>query len=718
MVLFGGRDGRDNFGDLWIFDLHDKKWSDPVCIGSPPAPRHGHTILSVADDKILVMGGCCVSPFAETGTPDNIDDLDDQLALATKRVAECYELEKAESIAAGIVIESEADFINWKQIARLSAQASAAIAKREKDTNDAENDLNILLQERAAAIHWAKMNAEHGRAYVKGVHDHKYMDVVLLDITTKVWMEPTAPPCTGKLPLARMNHTAVNIAGKIIVVGGCSPTTTRVTLSDNDVHVLDIESWKWTIPAVEDTPYAMLPTLNSARTAVRRADRMLEDELGSARSRGIPGGRSLEVAEAEAVSKVCKWRLRTLQEQCSLLQDPPGSRYGHATVAMGQRLYFIGGFEIDHAVGSGLDMIVLDLEQPDERERRLREEFHAKLERERRIQEFEEEQRRKQKEYEDRVRKEAEMRREAEETRKMEFEDMLSRLPPKTFAPTVKLKYANKHTIWLQWDRVTKNSEGNYLGPNDVVYNLFARGGFVALEVGMEVFAQYVGTEKEKKKMGIDDDDAASIASASWAGLGGGSIMSGSIDDLSVASAEPSVGGMSQIGQFYPGKIIRDFGSGQFYVHYEVGGKEKVPRWRILPRKIPEWELVYSGTGLTYAYESSIPDFVLEREVGITVNVEFVLQTVGTEFPIEEPSLHGEQVSFATINRDGAVKTFYQLMEEKKERDSSVGDGDTEIVESRTKKKLREAVKTDYGVIESWQNGQVVEGRGVGNDYV
>jgi len=161
----------------------------------------------VADDKILVMGGCCVSPFAETGTPDNIDDLDDQLALATKRVAECYELEKAESIAAGIVIESEADFINWKQIARLSAQASAAIAKREKDTNDAENDLNILLQERAAAIHWAKMNAEHGRAYVKGVHDHKYMDVVLLDITTKVWMEPTAPPCTGKLPLARMNHT-------------------------------------------------------------------------------------------------------------------------------------------------------------------------------------------------------------------------------------------------------------------------------------------------------------------------------------------------------------------------------------------------------------------------------------------------------------------------------------------------------------------------------
>ena len=50
--------------------------------------------------------------------------------------------------------------MNWKQIARLSAQASAAIALREKNTNDAENELNLLLQERAAAMHWAKMNSE------------------------------------------------------------------------------------------------------------------------------------------------------------------------------------------------------------------------------------------------------------------------------------------------------------------------------------------------------------------------------------------------------------------------------------------------------------------------------------------------------------------------------------------------------------------------------
>jgi len=134
---------------------------------------------------------------------------------------------------------------------------------------------------------------------VSGVHDHKFMDVILLDLQSKVWTEPTAPPCSGSLPLARMNHSATNIAGKIIVAGGCHPTTTRVTMSDNDIHVLDIASWKWTLPAVEDTPFAMLPTLNAAKTAVRRAERVRVDEFGSAQMSAVPGGRSIQVAEGE-----------------------------------------------------------------------------------------------------------------------------------------------------------------------------------------------------------------------------------------------------------------------------------------------------------------------------------------------------------------------------------------------------------------------------------
>jgi len=406
VVVFGGRDGRDNFGDLWIYDVSTSDWSNPVCIGIPPSPRHGHSVLGMDDGRIMVLGGCCVSPTAETGIPDNIDELDDKMQAAARRVEECYRMERVEAELAGMVLETEADYRGWKELARLSAQAAAAVAKREKDTADAEDDLNSIMQERAAAVHWSKMNARHDSAHVTGVHDGRFMDITLLDVQAKVWTEPTAPPATGKIPEARMNHTAVYLAGKVIVIGGCRPTSSRVVMSDSDIHVLDIESWRWSVPAVEDTPAAMLPTLEAARTALRRSRRVLEDEKSNALSRGVQGGRSVEVAEAEAVEAVCVWRLERLQDTCRRLKDPPPARYGHTAVPLGQRIYFVGGYEEDKSVGSGKEMVVLDLEQPDERERRLREEFHARLERERRIQEFKEEQERKQKEYENRIRRE------------------------------------------------------------------------------------------------------------------------------------------------------------------------------------------------------------------------------------------------------------------------------------------------------------------------
>ena len=192
---------------------------------------------------------------------------------------------------------------------------------------------------------------------------------------------------------------------------------------------------------------------------------------------------------------------------------------------MGQRVYFVGGFEADRSVGSGDEIVVLDLEQADERERRLREEFHARLERERRIKDFLDEQARKQREYEERVRRQAEEKKEAEEREKMEFEDFLSTLPPKTFAPTPQLKFANKHTIWLKWDRVTMNSEGNWIGPKDVVYRLFKRGGYQHFEKRSRVVVQYVEVDdpKGKKKMKM----TGTIKESTTTGAGAGSIPSG-----------------------------------------------------------------------------------------------------------------------------------------------------------------------------------------------
>ncbi|GMH80410.1 hypothetical protein TL16_g08534 [Triparma laevis f. inornata] len=722
VVVFGGRDGHDNFGDLWIYDVATTDWSNPVCIGIPPSPRHGHSVIGLDGGRVMVLGGCCVSPSAETGIPENIDELDDKMQAASNRLEQCYALEKAEAEAAGLVLESEADYIGWKELARLGAQAAAAVAKRERDTRDAENDLNATLQERAAAMHWAKMNANHGRAYVGGVHDHQYMDITLLDVQSKVWTEPTAPPCTGKLPLARMNHSAVNLAGNIIVIGGCHPTSTRVTLSDSDVHVLDIESWRWTIPAVENTPFAMLPTLDAAKNAVRRANRVLEDEIGTAQSMGVPGGRSIEVAEAEAVLSVCNWRLKSLQEQCKMLRDPPPGRYGHTAVAMGQRIYFVGGYEADRSVGSGDEMVVLDLEQSDERERRLREEFHARLERERRIKDFLDEQARKQAEYEDRIRREREQKKERQERKQMEFEDMLSRLPPKTFAPTPQFKFANKHTIWLKWEQVKKNSEGNWIGAGRVVYRLFKKGGYQHLERGSKVLVQYVEVEGGSKK-GMKMKGSMKESQSSILGGGGGSSIGGgsaSFDDnasigsssmMSSSLMASSVDQRSQVGGWYPADVKKAHKEGMFDVHYNGGGKEKkVDRARIKLVEEPEWELIYEGKDLSYAVEASVPDVILEREPGIQIEMSFCMQTVGTEYPIEEPSLHSLQATYSTINRDATVEAFMSQIKSKATDDSDSV--------SRGKKKIKEAIEIDGHLVESWYNGKLVEGEGYGKHYV
>ncbi|GMH51295.1 hypothetical protein TrRE_jg9737 [Triparma retinervis] len=577
VVMFGGRDGSRNFGDLWIYDLAMGEWKEPVCVGVPPSPRHGHGVVGLDGGRVMVLGGCSISPMKETGVPGNMDELDDRMQAAAGRVEECYRMEREEAATAGMVLESEADFRGWKELARLSAQAAAAVARREKDTADAESDLSAIIKEREAEMHWAKMNSMHGTASLGGVHDGK--------------------------------------------------------------------SWRWATPAVEDTPGAMRPTVEAARTAVRRAGAVLEDERAKALSGGVPGGRSVEVAEAEAVEKVCRWRMERVMEAFGRVKEPPRARYGHTAVAMGQRIYILGGYEEDRAVGSGKEMVALDLEQPDERERRLREEFHARLERERRIQEFKEEQERKQKEYEERVQREKDEKRRKEEVRRMEFEDMLSRLPPKTYAPAPMLKFANKNTIWLKWDPVLLNSKNERLRRGEVTYILYARGGYQHLEKGVRVVIQ----------------------------------------------------------------------SGTFDVKYDGGGKEKrVKRGRIRKEEEPEWEVVYRGEECGYAVEASVPDVVLEREEGIQVEMEFVLQTLGTEYPIEEPSLHGEQRSHSTVNRDKEVRGFMDLMK------GGEGGGGEELTdqESRAKKKIMEAIEIDGGVIQTWGKGKMVEGTGMGTHFV
>ena len=167
-----------------------------------------------------------------------------------------------------------------------------------------------------------------------------------------------------------------------------------------------------------------------------------------------------------------------------------------------------------------------------------------------------------------------------------------------------------------------------------------------------------------------------------------------------------SVDQRSEIGAWYPAMILAGHSNGTFDVKYDGGGRERgVERARVQLETMPEWELVYKGKDLGYAVEASVPDVVLEREEGITVNMQFVLQTLGTEFPIDEPSLHSEQAVFSTVNRDKVVASFMDQMRAKESG-------------SKTKKKIMEAIEIDGGLINSWHAGKLVEGTGTGQHFV
>jgi len=131
--------------------------------------------------------------------------------------------------------------------------------------------------------------------------------------------------------------------------------------------------------------------------------------------------------------------------------------------------------------------------------------------------------------------------------------------------------------------------------------------------------------EKEESKKGKKNkggDDASSVGSLTTEG-----------GELSVASG--SLAMLSQNGALYPGTVLKAWGDGKFDVHYDMGGKEvKCARERIVLEEAPPWETVYVGKELSYAVEASVPDVILEREPGINVQMDFVLQVRPAHMPL------------------------------------------------------------------------------------
>ena len=57
IVIFGGYDERQTYGDLWVFDTAAMTWLRPRTAGRPPSPRYNHTMELLPDGRILVFAG-------------------------------------------------------------------------------------------------------------------------------------------------------------------------------------------------------------------------------------------------------------------------------------------------------------------------------------------------------------------------------------------------------------------------------------------------------------------------------------------------------------------------------------------------------------------------------------------------------------------------------------------------------------------------------------
>lgn len=314
ILLFGGADlltGRI-FDDVWTWDIQTRCWAEQIVVGTPPSARYGHALVACPEGQVLVLGGCCVSTSAEDGLPADNDRLHLRVRIAANMVDRAYALEEAE-IAVG-AFDSYAELAGlvpgrgrrgtrgkssacasereeWRRLSRKQAQLAAAIAARENDTNSREEELREVLFEQAAMTYWAKLHSRHPL---------KELDIMFLDTDSMIWGAGNPPAVGGGKttpPSARMHFSAVRLGKKVVLWGGCFPTSKRVDIVEGGVHVFDLDHRRWSTAVGDRHPEGIRPKLDAAVGQLRRAERALFEATQRAMTLGAPGGRTMQVSK-------------------------------------------------------------------------------------------------------------------------------------------------------------------------------------------------------------------------------------------------------------------------------------------------------------------------------------------------------------------------------------------------------------------------------------
>jgi hypothetical protein len=548
VYLFGGTDGVDNFGDLWVFhggDLTSRtdttsasamRWERVLAVGIPPSPRYGHQLVILHEPsrmefeekepppRLAVMGGCTVSPQSEiTGTdltPEehkHMLDLGFQLERRYRREGDVAEL-GGQSLMASVEnahsLFGTPSQTNPKDLYYQAATVTGNIADLEFETRAAERELVEA---------YNLTNASRTLKSKKAKHPNPHADIYFLDIRDLTWRHQIYPKLTGEIPPSRMHFGAFSTCDFLLVAGGARPTSLGHVCVDNDHHriyALDLRRMVWFQAAPRSSSeYLELP-ISIAGADVTRAKGKVQLERDRGKSLGAKNGMTVELAEAEAVEKVCQWRLQQLQHDAENMVAPPSPRWGATTVVCRSRGFVIGGWHNKLAVPN-TDSYILDLEQEHERRRREDDEFAKRLESQRRNEEARSASADMQSAYELKQLIAAESDNALKERHLMGIEDILSCVPPLTRMSKPECVKVNATTVWLEWELLTQDSRELPIDPSTVTYRVWMVPGYTHYAVEdrvlvMPAAAQEAIEQEMLQKLRGDDDDM-SILTASTA---------------------------------------------------------------------------------------------------------------------------------------------------------------------------------------------------------
>ena len=250
IYLFGGTDGMENYGDLWILsldssdsfkDISDLRWERAVAVGPTPSPRYGHRMIGIGSDQFAVLGGCIVSPHSEVINPAS--DLAETQALfkASDALMAAYKAETdVPTISGKALYKSQSNILDQFHQASTTA---GVVQHLEAETRICEDNIADL---------YFKSESKKKFAMSKAKHPLKHIDITFLNVHDMTWSKSAlVAKSFGTPPSSRMHFSACFIGHYILIIGGCPPTSLSFKTVDSDysrLYALDTYTNTWLQP--------------------------------------------------------------------------------------------------------------------------------------------------------------------------------------------------------------------------------------------------------------------------------------------------------------------------------------------------------------------------------------------------------------------------------------------------------------------------------------